>query len=263
MNDSDGSYVAIFDEKLNKLGESGHLAKNERMYASRFMGDKAYLVTYKNTDPLFAIDLADEKNPKVLGELKIPGYSTYLHPYDETHLIGIGVDTQEETRKDANGRVLWTSAYITGMKLALFDISDFKNPKEVSTLHIGDAHTTSAILTNPKALLFSKEKQLLAIPVNHYESEFKVEIDDDAEELSSLDYYYESYFDDYVSEGYLIYNITEEGITTRGEVIHENSDLIRGAYIENDLLTVSENTLKINNLSDLTLKSELNLKKEQ
>ena len=263
LEDEDGSYVAVFDEKLGKLGESDRLGKNERMYASRFLGDKAYLVTYKNTDPLFVIDLADESKPKVLGELKIPGYSVYLHPYDENHLIGIGVDTTEEIRKDENGRVISSFAYITGMKLALFDISDFNNPKEISKLHIGDEYTSSAILTNPKALLFSKEKQLLGIPVNNYASEFEIEIRD-SDDVSELTDYFYDYKENYVNEGYIIYNIDlEKGIEQRGEVIHEGSSLIRGAYIEDDLLTVSEKMLKVNGLQDLGLKSELKLTKEE
>lgn len=262
LHTEEGSYVAVFDEKLNQIGTSGKLARGERMYASRFLGDKAYLVTYKNTDPLFVIDLADEKNPKVLGELKIPGYSVYLHPYDENHLIGIGIDSVEETRKDANGRVMWTTARITGMKLALFDISDFKNPKEISKLHIGDSYTSSAILTNPKALLFSKEKQLLAIPVNNYESEFSIEISE-YDDLSDLVSYFYDYDDNYVEEGYLVYNINlEDGITQRGEIIHEDSSLVRGLYVNDDLITISENTLKVNLLQDLSLKSQLDLTKE-
>ncbi len=264
LQDSDGSYIAIFDESLNKIGESGRLGKNERMYASRFIGDKAYLVTYRNTDPLFVIDLADESNPKVLGELKIPGYSVYLHPYDENHLIGIGIDTTEETRKDINGRVISTSVYITGMKLALFDISDFNNPKEISKLHIGDAYTTSAILTNPKALLFSKEKHLLGIPVNGYESEFKIDTVGDLDNISTLTDYFEDYDDNYIEEGYIVYSISpEDGIQELGEVIHEDSNLVRGIYINNDLLTISDNMLKVNSLQDLQLKAKLNLIKEK
>ncbi|MBO7131718.1 beta-propeller domain-containing protein [Candidatus Saccharibacteria bacterium] len=261
LEDKDGSYIAIFDEKLNKIGESGRVGKNERMYASRFLGNKAYLVTYKNTDPLFVIDLSNEKEPKVLGELKIPGYSVYLHPYDENHLIGIGVDTTEETRKDENGRVISSFAYITGMKLALFDISDFTNPKEISKLHIGDSYTSSAILTNPKALLFSKEKQLLGIPVNDYESEFKIEINGNESITDLTDYFYDDI--NYVDEGYLIYNINlENGIEERGEIIHEKSNLIRGAYINDDLITVSENLLRVNDLNSLEKKAELNFVKE-
>lgn len=260
---SNGSYIAIFDENLNKLGESGRLGKGEKMHATRFIGDKAYLVTYKNTDPLFVVDLKDEKNPKVLGELKIPGYSVYLHPYDEDHLIGIGIDTEEETRKDMNGRVISSFAYITGMKLALFDISDFKNPKELSTLHIGNSRTSSAILTNPKALLFSKERNLIGIPVNNYESDFKIQIDE-TDDISDLTDSYSNYKSNYVNEGYIVYNINlEDGITERGEIIHEDSSLVRGAYINDDLITVSDNLLKINELKDLKLKAELNLTKEK
>ncbi len=261
LKDDDGSFVAILDEGLNIIGESGRLAKNEQMYASRFIGDKAYLVTYKNTDPLFVIDLSNEANPKVLGELKIPGYSVYLHPYDETHLIGIGVETEEETRRDINGRIMWTTAYVTGMKLALFDVSDVKNPKEISKVKIGDSYTTSAILTNPKALLFSKEKQLLAIPVNDYLNEFKVEVSSEEDDISDLVYAF-SDDSDYISEGYIVYNINlEDGITEKGSIVHEESNLIRGAYINDNLITVSEEMLKINRLSDLGPISELNLSK--
>ena len=145
------------------------------MYATRFMGDKAYLVTYRNTDPLFVIDLKDETNPKVLGELHIPGYSSYLHPYDENHLIGIGMETEETVNRDAYGKVISTSAIVTGMKMSLFDVSDVTNPKEISKTVIGDRYTLSSVLTNPKALLFSKEKELLAIPVNNYDEEFEVD----------------------------------------------------------------------------------------
>ncbi len=260
LEDEDGSYIAVFDEHLNKLGESGHLASGEKMYASRFIGDKAYLVTYRNTDPLFVIDLKNESNPKVLGELKIPGYSVYLHPYDEDHLIGIGIDTEEEIRRDRNGRVISTTAYITGMKLALFDVSDNKNPKEISKIKIGDSLTSSAILTNPKALLFSKEKQLLAIPVNNYIDEFKIQVSDTNNSIANSIERFRSYDNKYVSEGYIVYNINlEDGITEKGSIVHEDSQLIRGAYIGDNLITVSENELTINALSNLSLISELNL----
>ena len=84
-----GSQVTVFNDNLKVLGKTDYLAKGEKMYSTRFIGSKAYLVTYKTIDPLFVIDLSDSSSPKVLGKLKIPGYSTYLHPYDETHIIGI------------------------------------------------------------------------------------------------------------------------------------------------------------------------------
>ncbi|MBQ7802366.1 beta-propeller domain-containing protein [Candidatus Saccharibacteria bacterium] len=256
-----GSYVAVLDKNLETLGTSGKLAKGERMYASRFLGDKAYLVTYKNTDPLVVIDLENPEKPKVLGELKIPGYSVYLHPYDETHLIGIGIDSEERTERDANGRVLWTSTVVTGMKMALFDVSNLSVPKEISKVHIGDSSTSSAILSNPKALLFSKEKNLLAIPVNNLSEEVEVEVSDSAE-LDDLVAAFEDFSSNYLSEGYLVYNLDlETGFSEKGIISHADSKLIRGAYIDDDLLTVSEKTLMINSLKDLEKLSELNLEK--
>ena len=128
LYDSEGARVAIFDENLKQIGISEYVAKGETMYSSRFMNDKVYLVTYKTMDPLFVIDLSNEISPKVLGELHIPGYSTYLHPYDESHLIGIGMQTEEVVNKNSSGRVISTTSKIVGMKMALFDVTDVNNP---------------------------------------------------------------------------------------------------------------------------------------
>ena len=155
---SKGAKITIFDENLNQIGNSERVGENEIMHATRFMGDKAYVVTYRNTDPLFVIDLKDERHPKVLGELSIPGYSEYLHPYDENHIIGIGMETKENIRKDANGKVLSTSVSVIGMKMALFDVSDVRNPKQMSQVIIGDRRTTSAILSNQKHYSSLKKK---------------------------------------------------------------------------------------------------------
>ena len=265
---SKGSRVVVFDKNLKEIGTSSYLAKGEKMYSSRFIGNKAYLVTYKNMDPLFVIDLANPTNPTVLGELKIPGYSTYLHPYDEKYLIGIGMETKETVNRDAYGRVINTSSRVVGMKMALFDISDVENPKEVSNVVIGDSRTTSAILTNAKAFLFSKEKGIIAIPVNNYSEDFEITSSDS---VSSLVNSYIQKSENRVSEGYFVYSINpEEGFTLKGTVTHEiekslnkyyyyyQSRLLRGLYIENDLYTVSENEIKVNELD--TMKEISNLK---
>lgn len=91
---SQSTGVFVLDPKLQMLGKLQNIAKDERFQSSRFIGNRLYLVTFEQIDPLFTIDLSDSGNPKILGELKIPGYSTYLHPYDATHLIGIGYDTK-------------------------------------------------------------------------------------------------------------------------------------------------------------------------
>lgn len=274
LYDSDGARIAIFDENLNQIGISEYVAKGETMYSSRFMDNKAYLVTYQTTDPLFVIDLSDETKPTVLGELKIPGYSTYLHPYDENHLIGIGMETEEVVNKNSSGKVTSTTSKIIGMKMALFDVSDVNNPVQISSTVIGDRRTTSAILTNPKALLFSKEKELIAIPVNNYSEDF--EINSSSDSYSSIVNSYTNYNESYIAEGYFVYHIdVEDGFDLKGTITHEtsnknknssyyyyrtNSKLLRGLYIDENLYTVSETAVKVNNLDTLELIDELKIK---
>ena len=287
-----GAKIFVLDEKLKKIGETNTFGKNESLYSSRFIGDKAYVVTYRNTDPLFVIDLADVNNPKVLGKLKIPGYSTYLHPYDENHIIGIGIETGEVYNRDSNGRVVSSYVATKGMKMALFDVSDVNNPKVVSSTIIGDSRTTSAILTNPKALLFSKERNLICIPANRYNKDFEATTSSSYEsEISS----YRSYSKDYVAEGYLVYDISlEDGFKLKGSIEHPEKNrkvdnfiiyngkltinysnsysdkyykkynytrLLRGLYIDSNLYTISEDAIFVNNLNDLYYVAALSLDK--
>ena len=263
LYDDNGSKVVIFDNTMQQIGESDYVARGERMYSSRFIGNKLYFVTFRTMDPLFVVDLSNPSKPEIMGELKIPGYSTYLHPYDESHIIGIGMQTEETVNRNSTGRVTSTSARITGMKMALFDISDVTNPKEISNVVIGDSKTTSAILTNPKALLFSKEKELIAIPVNNYAEDFEVTYSDDTKSTVSA---YTNYAKSYLSEGYLVYKINLDGFNLKGVITHENSTkknynygtrLLRGLYIDNNLFTVSENAVKVNKLDNLEQVSEI------
>lgn len=276
LYDHNGTRVVVFNDKLEEIGRTNNLAKGETMYSSRFIGNKAYLVTYKTVDPLFVIDLSDPTNPKSLGELKIPGYSTYLHPYDENHIIGIGMETEERINRNSNGTVTSTSSTIIGMKMALFDVSDVNNPIQISSTVIGDRRTTSAILTNHKALLFSKEKELIAIPVNNYAEDFEItSSQSQMQSQSNTINSYTSYSKNYISEGYLVYKINiEEGFVNKGMITHEvektrnnysyyyNSKLLRGIYIDENLFTISETAVKVNKLSDLSLISEIKIKGE-
>lgn len=256
---------------MKKIGETESLAEGEKMYSSRFLGNKAYLVTYKTIDPLFVIDLSNPTSPKVLGELKIPGYSTYLHPYDENHIIGIGMQTEEKVNRNANGKVTSTTATITGMKMALFDVSDVNNPIQISDTIIGDRRTTSSILTNHKALLFSKEKQLLAIPVNNYKEDFEVKASNNT--YSTMVDAYSKYNKDYISEGYFVYRINlTDGFQLKGTITHDKtkskysydkqSRLLRGLYIEDDLYTISEDYIKVNKLEDLQEVGQVKVKED-
>lgn len=266
-----GSQVTVFNDNLKVLGKTDYLAKGEKMYSTRFIGSKAYLVTYKTIDPLFVIDLSDSSSPKVLGKLKIPGYSTYLHPYDETHIIGIGMETEEKINRNSSGKVVSTSSKIVGMKMALFDVSDVENPVQVSNTIIGNKNTTSSILTNPKALLFSKEKELIAIPVNNYSEDF--EVTNNSNTYESAISAYKNSSKSYIGEGYAVFKINlKDGFVKKGIITHEkqkknlknyysyNSKLLRGMYIENNLYTVSEDMLKVNSIYDLKEISELKIK---
>ena len=267
LYDNDGSRVAIFDEDLKQIGISDNVAKGEKMYSSRFIGDKVYFVTYKTIDPLFVMDLSNETKPKVLGKLKIPGYSTYLHPYDENHMIGIGMETKEIINRNSNGKVISTTAKVVGMKMALFDVSNVNSPVQISSVVIGDSRITSAILTNPKALLFSKEKSLIAIPVNNYSQDFEVTSSNNYETMINN---YTKYSKPYNAEGYFVYNINvQDGFKLKGVITHEktnatyyysNSKLLRGLYIDNNLYTVSETMIKVNELDSLKAVGELKLK---
>ena len=150
--------IFVYGPDLQQVGELTGLAPGEHLYAARFLGERAYLVTFQQVDPFFVVDLSDPTSPKVLGDLKIPGFSDYLQPYDENHIIGIGKDTTPNTQENGMPRP-------TGLKIALFDVTNPQQPKELSRYVFPDGSDSQA-LYDPKALLFSQSKNLLALPVS-------------------------------------------------------------------------------------------------
>ncbi|MDD4136543.1 MAG: beta-propeller domain-containing protein [Methanoregula sp.] len=154
-----GSYeynnVFVLDTGMKTIGSLTHIAEQEKIYSTRFLGDRLYMVTFKRIDPFFVIDLSTPTNPKILGKLKIPGYSDYLHPYDSNYVIGLGKETATNE---------WGGVSAQGLKLALFDVSDVEHPRQVGKVEIGDAGSDSAALSDHKAFLFDKAKNLLVIP---------------------------------------------------------------------------------------------------
>lgn len=146
--------VYVLNMNLEIVGKLEGLALGESIYAARYMGDKMFLVTFRRVDPLFAIDLSDPENPKVLGKLKLPGYSEYLHPYGNHYLIGVGRDVDEKT------------GAVKGIKVSLFDISDVENPVETSTIIIGEGwNVWTPILHDHKAFMINLNKSYMAIPI--------------------------------------------------------------------------------------------------
>jgi uncharacterized secreted protein with C-terminal beta-propeller domain len=239
--------VYVLDSNLQIIGKVEDLAQGERIYSVRFLGEKGYLVTFRQIDPLFVIDLSVPTNPTVLGYLKIPGVSDYLHPYDDTHIIGVGNNASE------NGR-------INGLKLSLFDVSDFANPKEVSTYVIGGTgvYASSDALYDHKAFLFSKDKNLMVIPIsiNTY----------------SKDWQQSSYW-----QGAYVFNVDlTNGIVARGNVTHinetankteyyydYNAQIRRSLYMDDVLYTLSGKMIKMNDLNNLSEINKVDLPVEQ
>jgi inhibitor of cysteine peptidase len=149
--DNSLNHLYSLDNDLEVIGSVEDLAKGERIYSVRFMQDRAYIVTFRRTDPLYVIDISDADDLEVLGYLKITGFSNYLHPYDEDHLIGIGQEADE------NGRV-------QGLKVSLFDVSDVEHPIEVAK-YIIDGWSSSSAQYDHKAVLFDKSRNMLVMPV--------------------------------------------------------------------------------------------------
>lgn len=141
------------DGELVQLGQVGDLGRGERIFAVRFLGDVAAVVTFRQTDPLYTIDLSDPTDPTVLGELKILGYSAYLHPVGENLLLGVGQDASAE------GRTL-------GTQVSLFDVSDLTDPVRLDTWTIPDSQ--SAVEWDARAFLYWPPEGLALIPVNSW-----------------------------------------------------------------------------------------------
>ena len=233
--------VWVLDGKMTTIGSLTHIAEQETIYSTRFIGDRLYMVTFKRIDPFFVIDLSTPTAPKVLGKLKIPGYSDYLHPYDATHIIGIGKETTTTE---------WGGVSTSGIKLALFDVSDVASPTQLDKVQIGDAGSDSAALTDHHAFLFDKAKNLLVIPVMAVT----------AHPVTKGD----SYSPPQVWYGAYVFGLTPQaGFTLRGTVQHgtgdngyyyygsSTADVKRSLYIGNVLYTLSAKQIKANSLDDI------------
>jgi len=239
--------VYVLDMSLNVVGKLEDLAPGEQIYSTRFMGKRGYMVTFRNVDPLFVIDLSDPTAPTVLGQLKVTGYSGYLHPYDENHLIGIGKETSYDAKEDF--------AWYQGIKISLFDVSDVTNPVEVAKYEIGDRGTDSPVLWDHKALLFDRSRNLLVIPVMEAKldpSQYEGEVPDWA-------------YGEPVWQGAYVFDISPDGLVLRGRITHmEDSDIMklgyyfgydyqvqRSLYIDNVIYTISSMKVKMNSLDTL------------
>lgn len=158
VTDNFVSTLGIDEGQLTVTGATPPLAEGERIFSARFIGDLGYIVTFRQVDPLFAIDLSDPKNPRVLGELKIPGFSDYMHPLGDDHLLTIGRDIDEETQFD------------NGTALQIFDVSDPTKPVQTFKALVGDGFSEAN--HNHKAFNFYSDEGLLAFPFVSYGGSF-------------------------------------------------------------------------------------------
>ena len=239
-SESNTNNLYVLNENLEIVGKVEGLAPGERIYSVRFMGNRAYMVTFVQTDPLFVIDLSDPTNPTVLGELKIPGYSKYLHPYDETHLIGFGENTKVVNYGYGDQVVT------DGMKIALFDVTDPNNPTEMYSVNIGEEGTYSELLNNHKALLFSKEKNIIAFPISITGEDYEVTF-----------------------QGAIVYGLSlENGFEEKGRITNIENDINkyyprnsiqRIIYINDTLYTLSRNLIKATDMNTMEPKGSIKL----
>lgn len=158
----EGNNLFVLDESLNIIGSVTGLAKGETIYSARFVGDKAYVVTFRTIDPLFVFDLSNPAKPIVTGELEIPGFSNYLHPVGEDLILGIGMDTREVFERDAAGNETIIGVNQGGLKVSLFDVSDMGKPREISNYIVGDSGSHSEALYNHKAVMVDSYSQQIA-----------------------------------------------------------------------------------------------------
>ena len=228
---SDGSKNNLFTLNMNLdvVGKLKGLAPGERIYSARFMGDRCYLVTFRQIDPFFVIDVSDPVEPKVLGYLKIPGFSGYLHPYDENYIVGVG-------KQDNN------------VKLSLFNVTNVTAPTETAKYVVQADWSDSTVLMDHKAFLFDRSKNLLVIPLS----------------ITKIGIYRDSMW-----QGAYVFNITlDGGLVLRGGVTHLEADadpwagdywVKRSLYIENVLYTISDKKIKMNSLENLAEVNEVEL----
>lgn len=223
----------VLDDKLEVIGKIENLAEEEKIYSVRFIGKIGYIVTFKEVDPLFVIDLSEPENPRVKGELKIPGYSSYLHPYDENHIIGIGYNTKD------NGYGGITNST---MKMSMFDVSDLENPQEIFSVDIGNDYASSEIIYNHKALFYKKTENLIGFPINYRENNYRDS-----------------------KNGFIIFKIDLENnkFEKYGEILNEmdyRNDIRRVIYIKDILYTLGYDNIISYDLNTFEKIKEIELK---
>jgi inhibitor of cysteine peptidase len=241
-NNNPQTNLYVLDMNLTVVGRLEGIAEGETMNSARFIEDRCYLSTsVMRRDPFFVIDVGNATEPKILGDLKIPGFTSYLHPFDANHVIGVG--------KDGNL-----------IKITLFDVSNVTAPINMSEYTVQGYWSDTPVLSDHRAFLFDANKNLLVIPLSINTYDYVVTNGTVGGTLvSALSYW----------QGAYIFNATlTGGFELRGNVTHisqpencwDSSGIIkRTLYIQNDLYTVSDKKIQINDLDNLQLLKDIPL----
>lgn len=232
---------------LAVIGQLDHIAESEDIRSVRFDGDRGYVVTFKKTDPLFVFDLSDPHAPKSLAELKIPGFSTYMHMMDPTHLLTIGYDAADQG----------DFAFFTGLLLQIFDVSDSQNPILAHKEIIGTRGTSSEALTNHLAFNYFAPKNLLALPMTICEGG-----DTNGNYGTTMTFSGLMVFDTTVQNGFSLRGRVSHPTSSTGTGYENNgcynwwtnatSEVKRSIIMDDWVFSVSERRIKVNALGDLT-----------
>ncbi len=231
--------IYVLNADLNVIGKLEGFKMDERIYSVRFAESKCYVVTFKQIDPFFVIDMSNPAAPKVAGELKIPGYSSYLYPIDENHIIGLGKENST-------------------LKLSLFDVTNVNAPAEIAKYIVEAQYSDSVALYNPHAFVFDAQRQLLIIPVSINDGKIIPLI-----ERATIDGTTSIEADNW--QGVYIFNVNSaNGFTLKGSVAQVEGDgnlwIQRALYIGNTLYTISDSRVQLNSLDNFALLAEINLK---
>jgi uncharacterized secreted protein with C-terminal beta-propeller domain len=251
--------IYVLDMNLQIVGKMEKFKMDESLYSVRFVGDKCYVVTFKQIDPFFIIDMSNPTAPKVAGQLKIPGYSTFLYPMDENHVIGLGKENST-------------------LKLSLFDVSNVNAPTEVAKYIVDAKYSDSTALYEPHAFLYDPQRQMLVIPVSVNDMPIimpllpaGVDVKPTTGNLSYLSYWQGAYiFSVDASSGFTLKgavtqmdNLTalasDPALPIRSDYpwTDYNHIINRALYIEDTLYTFSQSRVQLNSLNDFALLAKI------
>jgi len=238
--------ISSFNENMKKISSLRGIAPGEKIYSARFVDGKAYLVTFRTIDPLFVVDIKNPSMMKILGKLKIPGYSNYLHPYNDNYLIGFGYNVGQ----DIDGFDVRL-----GYKISLFDVRDYTKPKELSVLNIGEEGSYSYLGNNHKMLMFDTKRNIFALPI--------FEVSTKKEKYSGYNYTEYEYF-----YGAFVIQFSNEKLKIKGKISHSDSKNVseladeyntdsrqkiqRIVQIGDNIYTLSYSIVKVNDINTMT-----------